>query len=767
MVLIFGLALFLLSSIQLFDALAIIAVVTTQVTLGGLIWRKIRGAGPLEHSEFLGMGSATGFSLALLSSQIFRGVLPRSVGWLVLLVVALVLLRIFYRAPVGETNLENEQPINRNPRFELLVICCGTLVALSTSWYWLVPTALVSTGFVAWLLLRENFAALGAKSYWAYKVILIPLGYYAVRALLNLTHVETIRNPNWWSLRFGVLQDPDVVFNESMINSVQRFGASDNIFFAGYPLQYHWLSFAWEATLRSLRDLAPFAVSGIAAPAIVYFFAICMIHALTKRISHSNIAAASSVAIATFTSSTPIPLFQFFNPFSFSFNFSVIFFLAILFLLMHSDFVLRKSGYALFALLVLVAVGSKISNFVGLLFGITPILILAILRRRYFRDALLISLSMVLPIFLLLFFGYGSSFGSGDAGVKFDFGELFIQKANIGWQDSRFELIFGFLAVGIAIFFPISGILLLNRISALRAKTWVQFTCFSGLGLCLSAFIVADNAESSNYLLGMGLATLLPLSVAIIALYWIENGMASFQSTFFAIFMSVFSSIVSVKVYERAQLITSNTNYFQSLSILIPCILAIFMALVVFAFSDEKRITKSIIVCLIFLSASRVGLYVSHSFQHYRISVFNRDDTDTLATNYVGSREYRELLNWLKLYSTQNDLVASNRQCMEVQLDLRKCLMLWCLTSAFTGRQNLVEGLWPPFSEELVGERVKRQTLVIGFVDNPSDENRDALVAYGVKWVIADRAITNTRDWQPFATVRFENPAGSILELNP
>ena len=58
MVLIFGLALFLLSSIQLFDALAIIAVVTTQVTLGGFIWRKIRGAGPLEHYEFLGMGQA-------------------------------------------------------------------------------------------------------------------------------------------------------------------------------------------------------------------------------------------------------------------------------------------------------------------------------------------------------------------------------------------------------------------------------------------------------------------------------------------------------------------------------------------------------------------------------------------------------------------------------------------------------------------------------------------------------------------------------------
>jgi hypothetical protein len=57
-------------------------------------------------------------------------------------------------------------------------------------------------------------------------------------------------------------------------------------------------------------------------------------------------------------------------------------------------------------------------------------------------------------------------------------------------------------------------------------------------------------------------------------------------------------------------------------------------------------------------------------------------------------------------------------------------------------------------------------SIVIEFVENPSDENRDSLVEYGVKWVVADHAITNTRDWQPFATERYKNLAGSILELN-
>jgi hypothetical protein len=102
-----------------------------------------------------------------------------------------------------------------------------------------------------------------------------------------------------------------------------------------------------------------------------------------------------------------------------------------------------------------------------------------------------------------------------------------------------------------------------------------------------------------------------------------------------------------------------------------------------------------------------------------------------------------------------------------VKTDLENCLPLWSLTSALTGRQNLVEGLWPSFTQDSLDERKKRWKSVTEFAESPSDENRDSLVEYGVKWVVADHAITNTRDWQPFATERYKNLAGSILELNP
>jgi hypothetical protein len=55
--------------------------------------------------------------------------------------------------------------------------------------------------------------------------------------------------------------------------------------------------------------------------------------------------------------------------------------------------------------------------------------------------------------------------------------------------------------------------------------------------------------------------------------------------------------------------------------------------------------------------------------------------------------------------------------------------------------------------------------LVESFVEEPSVQNRSALLDYGVRWVVADYAVTKKRSWGEFAEVRFTNKAGAILEL--
>ena len=80
----------------------------------------------------------------------------------------------------------------------------------------------------------------------------------------------------------------------------------------------------------------------------------------------------------------------------------------------------------------------------------------------------------------------------------------------------------------------------------------------------------------------------------------------------------------------------------------------------------------------------------------------------------------------------------------------------------------LVEGLWPPGSQDLDSERERRRTLIDQFVKSPNDDLYQELQKYGVRFVLVDFAISafsGSRTWAPFATIKFKNNAGLILEL--
>ena len=761
----FGVSLLLLSSVEVLDAIAIVSIVATQVLLGGLIWRKIRGSAPIEVAEFLGMGSAVGFSLALISSQVFREILPRSVAWPVLLVVAYGFCYF-----VKNVSLTDEAPVQKSEikselKFELSVIFCGTLIALSTSWYWLVSTALVCAGFVTWLLLRENFRSLGVKAYMLYRAMLVPLGYYAIQVLLDLTRVETIRNSNWWSLRFGVLQDPDVVFNESMINSVQKFGSRDNIFFAGYPLQYHWLSFAWEATLGSIRDLAPFVVSGIAGPAIVMFAIMALVYALARRLSNNIFAPPVTVAVISMMRGGPIPLFRALNPYSFSYNFSLIFVFAIVILLAAIERKITAFSVLIFCLFVFTSVGSKLSNAVGIAAGLLMVFISAILHRENIRRSLLLGCSAALAVAFFWYFAYRAPGISGGSTIRIDFGEIFIQKANYSWSSAKSVLILGFGASSAAILFPLSGFLLHTREDAHPSRLANRFAISSGVALLVLGILVADDWESSAYLLEVGLAISIPFSLTKLLSCVEKTGLKKYFAISISVALGLASAYVWNMLYKDLDGSQSSTETRQSLILLIPLLVALVLAILILFVSHRLRF--AVLAFSLVLVSSSSGSFIANAGSFHSIGVATRFGSTEIAEPIIGSIEYRELLKWLKTNSASDELVATNRQCLEVRPNPKECLALWMLTSAISSRQNLVEGLYPQHSDAQNNERYRRMSIVIEFVENPSDENRDALIAYGVKWVVVDQAITNSRDWAPFATERFKNLAGSILELNP
>jgi hypothetical protein len=93
---------------------------------------------------------------------------------------------------------------------------------------------------------------------------------------------------------------------------------------------------------------------------------------------------------------------------------------------------------------------------------------------------------------------------------------------------------------------------------------------------------------------------------------------------------------------------------------------------------------------------------------------------------------------------------------------------MWSLTSAITGRQMLSEGSWTVnIVSGMEDEAENRRKLVENFVNGPTNESKELLLNYGVRWVVADFAVTNAKSWGEIAAVRFQNKAGAILELVP
>ena len=187
----------------------------------------------------------------------------------------------------------------------------------------------------------------------------------------------------------------------------------------------------------------------------------------------------------------------------------------------------------------------------------------------------------------------------------------------------------------------------------------------------------------------------------------------------------------------------------------------------IFKRSDSTFKTSRAFAALLLVAT--VGSYYANAGDFFSKGVWAARNVRFESADVIsGSNQYRKLLLWLRDNSDQKDIVATNRYCSTSTEPPPGCRAMWSLTSAITGRQMLSEGTWTVnIISGFEDESEKRRNLVENFVDEASDQGRFALLNYGVRWVVADYAVTNARSWGEFAEVRFENKAGAILELVP
>ena len=742
------------------DIAAIVLMVSIQVSIGGFIWLVYRSRHQVGFAETAGMGAAIGFALALASSQLFRTLVPRSFSWAILPVLVL---GISIRA-LRKTSLSFNK--TKNDYHELFVVISGTVIALSTFWYWLIPTALALGTLTAWAVLRKLRLSFSKTQNFVVNLVGVVGLVLMTNALLVLNSLERIRNPVWWVWRFAKIQDPDVLFAESMMHSVGLYGNSDNIFFAGAKTQYHWFSFAWNDTLNAIYQTDPFAVSGLAAPVIVIFVIMCLLTALAGRFSNSRVSAPLLVLAVASMCAGPIPFTRLLHPYSYSFNFSLIYLYALVVLLLSSDKSKVLINGSLVFLFTGALFGSKISSVVALVLGLLLTNFISFVRKdKNSKHIFLLSSISASAVLLVWYFVYYSPNSSSAESIKFGFGMIFQQKAYMVAGLPTLVAATGVTSIFILIAYSFTGILWMREVANLDTRFVLIFILSGGLSSLILGILFYDVGENLAYLIQTAIALILPISIVAVCNSKSGEGTKTSKGVVFAVVTGLLAAKISWSVFDRVSGNSVPVVYRSSLAVLMPLFagLALFVLVRFFLRRSSHRALTLVAVSLI--TSATLGSYFSFASGFYQdggdYHALRVDDADTI----TGAPAYRELLIWLRENSQVNDLVATNRYCSDSYELAPNCLALWNLTSAITGRQVLVEGLWPSYSEFLAPERERRRVLVEQFVNQPSRTSLDALSEYGVDWVVADYAVTKTRNWSEFAEIRFENAAGSVLEL--
>ena len=758
-IVLFFVSIFLLGGIKIDDTLIIIAVSGAQSSMGAMIWKRFVSKRSVNLIELIGMGGAIGFALSLLSSQLFRTLLPKSFSWVILPFVGVLICAKLPR-------LDNKSSNSESLFTDYLLVISATLLSISRIWNWLIPITGSLVMLVIWCFWRFDNCPKQKAQVFVANLIGVCGALLALTQLKLLFNIEDYRSTTWWNLTSGTRQYPDSIFNESMVNSVQRYGNTDNIFMFGSNLNYHWLSFAWQATVGSVSALEPFVVTGIASIPILLFVTMCIVWSISRLVFSGKFAAVAVIAVLSMVGSRFMPFMTPINIYSSSYSFALIFVFALIFIFLNNSVNCAVFRSVLIILITIVVVGSKASTLPLIVGGLVFIAIDSLLSRSTnIRRNFVFVASSAIALMLSFVYFYMNGTNSANSQFSLSIGSLLKQQGPLA---NGLPFLAGFsvsVLVLLTFMFPIFGLSQLKEVIGSELRPGFMFAIGGGLSSLILAFVLFNDLGGTQYFAQAGLAVLVPFSVgALVSKIEIREAWP-FIFLAAAMILSFVTTFVTWNLYVNTQ--GDSVAYFYKLSLVlaIPIIVALSLGLIV-KYSNGLRERLSVTsVAIFFLICSSASTFLINVPEFYRLGHEFREIKFDEADLLIGSADYRQLLLWLRDNSAEDDLVATNRQCVDSIERAPTCSGLWSLTSAVANRQNLVEGVYPHGSSSV--ERELRQKIIEEFVNSSSSSTRNSLVDYGVRWVVADYAVTNARNWGKFAEVRFENKGGAILELVP
>lgn len=272
----------LLSEVRPGLVLTSIALVASHTAVGTWVFDRLAGsrAGNIER---LGIGTAVGSLLAMCWDQLFVATPWRDWSWIVFPAIAVVVVVAGVRRATAaddqrrsnvsthdvSTHDESGPPHAGLGAVSMLAL---TVLLLVQERYWPLPVVLglIPAAFIGdhWPRLRSRFGT-----------GLVALGATVAALVAFITTALTLRArpPLWW------IKTQDFQFFEALSFSLAHWGSHDQVFVSGYPVYYHWFSYAWTGMLRRVIAAPEWVVLTRIAPVIVVLGIVLLVLELARR----------------------------------------------------------------------------------------------------------------------------------------------------------------------------------------------------------------------------------------------------------------------------------------------------------------------------------------------------------------------------------------------------------------------------------------------------------------------------------------------------
>jgi len=243
-----------------------ILAVTFQTWLGCEIYRQILRHDDVSAVELIGIGFALG---ALLVVTVDQSLVTTPLRDIWPYVIPIVTFGMWSRRVRHKNPAVSGIDWKRTAALSLMFTSLGFFMLVQER-YW---PLWIGASFAILFLATTNLLDSGHQSrrHWFFISATSIVGVALVSRV-----VLSWRPKNWW------IKTADIQFFEALGYSLAHFGWRDQVFAAGVPMKYHWLSYAWTGMVDRVISAEPWIVITRFAPIVVVVVIILLVETLAR-----------------------------------------------------------------------------------------------------------------------------------------------------------------------------------------------------------------------------------------------------------------------------------------------------------------------------------------------------------------------------------------------------------------------------------------------------------------------------------------------------